>query len=298
MYVSIIAYNILSYGGLVGRGCHDVHIRDLRTCTHVHLGFADLHILDLRTCTHAHLGFADLHIRDLRKCNCFHVVATWQPRGEHVVTTWQPRGNNCTSANRVCASPQIPDVHVCTSANRVCASPQIPDVHVCTSANRVCACHDSCDLPGHRTILVMYPHPNVLKHLLLTVSDIWVWVRVCLGLGTRLGDTTAWRTCTCMFTGREHLHVHVHNVCMCTQVYYSTQHQCLVHMCIVYIRHFSHSRDIINPCIRCCCHIWDWGRDYHVHRYNGCTSWFLQEGGMGGLCFAVTTMSFIWSKVG
>ena len=82
-----------------------MHIWDLRTCTHAHLGFADLHILDLRTCTHAHLGFADLHklrtctlahtrfadlhIRDLRECNCFHVVATWQPRGEHVVTTWK-----------------------------------------------------------------------------------------------------------------------------------------------------------------------------------------------------------------
>ena len=91
-----------SYGGPVGRGCHDVHIRNLRTCTH------------------AHLGFADLHIRDLQKCKC------------HVVATWQPRGNNCTSANRVCASPQIPDVHVCTSANCVCAR------------------HDSRDLPGHR----------------------------------------------------------------------------------------------------------------------------------------------------
>ena len=92
-----------AYGGPVGRGCPDVHIRDLRTCTHAHLGFADLHILDLRTCTHAHQSgicglahtrFADLHIRDLRKCNCFHVVATWQPRGEHVVTTRQPKAGS------------------------------------------------------------------------------------------------------------------------------------------------------------------------------------------------------------
>ena len=50
-----------NYGGPLGRGCHDVHIRDLRTCTqwHAHLGFADLHILDLWTCTHAHLAAAD-----------------------------------------------------------------------------------------------------------------------------------------------------------------------------------------------------------------------------------------------
>ena len=44
-------------GGPVGRVCHeshDVDIRDLRACTHAHLGFADLHILDL-------------HIRYLRK---------------------------------------------------------------------------------------------------------------------------------------------------------------------------------------------------------------------------------------
>ena len=98
----------LLYGGLVGRGCHDVHIRDLRTCTHAHLGcglahtrFADVHtctsgicglahtrFADLHTCTSgicglAHTRFADLHIRDLRKCNCFHVVATWQPRGNN-----------------------------------------------------------------------------------------------------------------------------------------------------------------------------------------------------------------------
>ena len=86
------------YGGPapVGRGCHDVHIRDLRTCTHAHLGFADLHILDLRTCTHAHLAFADLHIRDLRKCNCFHVVATWKQLHFR-------KSRMCKSANRVCA---------------------------------------------------------------------------------------------------------------------------------------------------------------------------------------------------
>ena len=69
--------------------------------------------------------------------------------------TWKQlhfrKSRMCTSANRVCASPQIPDVHVCTSANRVCASPQIPDVHVCTSANREYARHDSRDLPGHRS---------------------------------------------------------------------------------------------------------------------------------------------------
>ena len=58
-----------------------------------------LHIRDLRTCTHAHLGFADLHIRDLQKCNCL-------PRGYNVFATWQPHGNNCTSANHVCASPR------------------------------------------------------------------------------------------------------------------------------------------------------------------------------------------------
>ena len=45
-------YASQGYGGPVGRGCHDVHIRDLRTCTHAHLGFAELHIRDLRTCTY------------------------------------------------------------------------------------------------------------------------------------------------------------------------------------------------------------------------------------------------------
>ena len=62
-----------NYGGPVGRGCHDVHICDLRTCTHAHLGFADLHIRDLRTCTYAICGSA--------------IVSTWLPRGNHVVNT-------------------------------------------------------------------------------------------------------------------------------------------------------------------------------------------------------------------
>ena len=56
------------YGGPVGRGYHDMHIRDLRTCTHAHLGFADLHILDLRTCTYSICGRAHMHIWDLRTC--------------------------------------------------------------------------------------------------------------------------------------------------------------------------------------------------------------------------------------
>ena len=42
-------------------------------------------------------------------------------------------------------------VHVRKSQMRMCARPQIPDVHVCTSANRRCVRHDSRDLPGHRT---------------------------------------------------------------------------------------------------------------------------------------------------
>ena len=53
---------------------------------------------------------------------------------------WQPRGNNCTSTNRICASLQIPDVHVCMSASRRCAR------------------HDSRDLPGHRTRLKLRAH--------------------------------------------------------------------------------------------------------------------------------------------
>ena len=159
-------------------------------CGLAHTRFADVHTSTSGICGLAHTRFADLHIRDLRTCTYAICVRTCTLRDlrtcEHVVDTWQPRGNNCTSANRVCASPQIPDVHVCTSpncvcaspqipdvhvctsancvcaspqipdvhvctsANRVCASPQIPDVHVCTSANRVCARHDSRDLPGHR----------------------------------------------------------------------------------------------------------------------------------------------------
>ena len=150
------------YSGPVGRGCHDVHICDLRTCRHAHLGFADVQ----QTCTYAICGSAIVFTCLQPVC---HVVSMCLPRG----CMWQPRGNNCTSANRVCAilqipcrcacmhvcrsanrvcaSPQIPDVHVCTSANRVCARPQIPDVHVCTSANRRCARHDNRDLPGHRS---------------------------------------------------------------------------------------------------------------------------------------------------
>ena len=111
---------------------------DVHTCTSGICGLAHTRFADVRTCTSgicrlAHTRFAEVQLF---------------PRGCHVVATWQPRGNNCTSANRVCASPQIAyvqvrkshaDVHVFTSANRVCASPQIPDVHVCTSANRACA---------------------------------------------------------------------------------------------------------------------------------------------------------------
>ena len=123
-----------------------------------------------------------------------HVVTTWQPRGEHVVTTWQPRGNNCTSANRVCASPQIPDMHMCTSANPRCAcvhvrkscmgksaNPRCACVHVrkssmCTSANRVCARHDSRDLPGHRTggrgSLLLLDKSETLQLVMLLPADV------------------------------------------------------------------------------------------------------------------------------
>ena len=101
------------------------------TCTYAICGRAHMHIWDLRTCTYA-----------LRKCNCFQLVATWLQCVRHVVAMWQPRGNNCTSANCV----------------HVCASPQIPDVHVCTSANRVCARHDSCNLSGHRTCAYIHVH--------------------------------------------------------------------------------------------------------------------------------------------
>ena len=129
-----------------------MHICNLRTRSHAHLRFADaicgrahMHIWDLRTCTYAICGRA--------------IVSTCLPRGCNVFATllpWQTRGNNCTSANRVCARPQIPDVHVCTSANRrcacvrvrksrmcmhvpksqmcMCARPQIADVHVMTAA--------------------------------------------------------------------------------------------------------------------------------------------------------------------
>ena len=133
-----------------------------------------MHTCTSGMCGLAHTRFADLHIRDLRKCNCFHVATTWRTRCNHVATTWRTRCNHvattwkqlhirksrmcmsvnprCTSANRVCASPQIPDVHVCTSANRVCASPQIPDVYACTSANRVCASPQIPDVYVHRRI--------------------------------------------------------------------------------------------------------------------------------------------------
>ena len=74
---------------------------DLRTCTYAICG---------RACTHAHLhGICGLaHTR-------FAEVQLFTP-GCNVVTTCSPRGNNCTSRKsqmcmRVCASPQIPDVH-------------------------------------------------------------------------------------------------------------------------------------------------------------------------------------------
>ena len=145
-------------GGPVGRGCHDMHIRDLRTCTHAHLGFADLHIRDLRTCTHAHLGFADLHIRnlrtctyaylgfadlhirDLRKCNCFHVVTTCSPRGCHVATTWKQlhfrksrKSRMCKSANPRCACVQVRKSRMCKSANPRCACVHVRKSRMCTS---------------------------------------------------------------------------------------------------------------------------------------------------------------------
>ena len=61
------------YGGPVGLGCRNVHICDLRMCTHAYLGFADMHICDFQTCTHAHLGFADVQIRNLRTCTHAHL---------------------------------------------------------------------------------------------------------------------------------------------------------------------------------------------------------------------------------
>ena len=139
------------YGGPVGRGCHDVLIRDLRTCTHActsgicglaHTRFADVHTCTSGICGLAHTRFAEVQ--------CFHVV---EPRGEHVVTTWKQlhfrKSRKCKSANpslhvrklRMCksANPRCACVHVrkssmCKSANPRCARPQIAYVHVMTAA--------------------------------------------------------------------------------------------------------------------------------------------------------------------
>ena len=56
MKLSLCVVKTLAYGCRVGRGCHDVHICDLWTCTHTR--FADVH-----TCTSA---ICDVHIRDSR----------------------------------------------------------------------------------------------------------------------------------------------------------------------------------------------------------------------------------------
>ena len=110
----------ISYGGPVGRGCHDVHIRDLWTCTHAHLGFADLHIRDLRMCTHAicgraHTRFAEVQLFP-RGC---HVATTWQTRCNHVATTWKQLYFRKVRKSQMC----------------------------------MCARHDNCDLPGHHNFL-------------------------------------------------------------------------------------------------------------------------------------------------
>ena len=156
------------YGGPVGRGCHDVH--NLRTCTrHAHLGFcglahtrfADVHTCTSGICGFAHTQFADVHTCISGICGLAHTrFAEVQlfPRGCHVVTTCSPRGyHNCTSANRVCASP-----HVCTPANRVCAS---SCVQVRKSQMCMCTRHDSRDLPGHRIQLpASHQMPSAHKH--------------------------------------------------------------------------------------------------------------------------------------
>ena len=134
IYAHVLASTSL-YGVPVGHGCHDMHIWDLWTCISA-------------ICRLAHTQFAEMQ---LFPCGC-NMFATWLQHVFHVVATWQPHGNNCISANRVCASPQIPDVHACMSANPRCARPQIADVHVCTSANHRCARHDSHNLPGHRIL--------------------------------------------------------------------------------------------------------------------------------------------------
>ena len=91
------------YGGPVGRGCHDVHIWDLQTCTHAHLARSGI-------CGLAHMRFADVQLF-LRGCNVFGynvfatsvVVATWH----HLETIERPQIAMC-----MCARPQIAYVHV------------------------------------------------------------------------------------------------------------------------------------------------------------------------------------------
>ena len=113
-----------------------MHICDLRTCTFAICGRA--HTL----CERAHTRFADVRICTSGICGRA-IVSTWLQRVCHVVTTCLPRGCHVATTwkqlHRVCARPQIPDVHERTSSNRVCARPQIPDVHMCMSANCVCA---------------------------------------------------------------------------------------------------------------------------------------------------------------
>ena len=79
-----------NYGGPVGRGCHNIHIAVLRSCSYPDNRFAVVQIRDLRTCACPHPRFADVrmsrsaiccrpdlrfavvHIRDLRTCACPH----------------------------------------------------------------------------------------------------------------------------------------------------------------------------------------------------------------------------------
>ena len=59
---------LIFYGGPVGRGCHNIHIAVLRSCSYPDNRFAVVQIRDLRTCACLHPRFADVRMSTSAIC--------------------------------------------------------------------------------------------------------------------------------------------------------------------------------------------------------------------------------------
>ena len=112
----------LLYGGPVGRGCHNIHIAVLRSCSYPDNRFAVVQIRDLRTCACPHPRFADVRMSTSAICGRAHVQIC----------------DLLSSRSAICCRPhpRFADVRMSTSA--ICGRAHVQICDLLSSRSAIC----------------------------------------------------------------------------------------------------------------------------------------------------------------